>query len=271
MPQVGAQRREPAARTAPARSPRPARPPWCGPAAGHSRSIIWCSVTSALTGGISVTCRRSIPVSRRPPARPAAARSARLMPEHVIRMIGQLHRHARLALRPARLAPGLLPQRLRRRLGQPVRRRRLEEFFEFCFTRAARSATSACSFPDPLPPDARSARPAQRSSAISGIPLRQQLTQPRVRRAQPRDHLIGRCCLPRRSGRTGHKPHPAKSRPSVINATHSAGQPAVRNQRPPLNPGSDKTYPVTLVFMRNSRFSYTCVMRNSRCREPRAY
>jgi hypothetical protein len=27
------------------------------PQPGHSRSIIWCSVTSALTGGISVTCR----------------------------------------------------------------------------------------------------------------------------------------------------------------------------------------------------------------------
>lgn len=36
----------------------------------HSRSIIWCSVTSAFTGGISVTCRRSIPVSGAPP-RPA--------------------------------------------------------------------------------------------------------------------------------------------------------------------------------------------------------
>ena len=33
------------------------------PQHGHCFSIIWCSVTSACTGGISVTCRRSIPVS----------------------------------------------------------------------------------------------------------------------------------------------------------------------------------------------------------------
>jgi hypothetical protein len=36
------------------------------PQLGHSISIIWCSVTSAFTGGISVTCRRSTPVSRAP-------------------------------------------------------------------------------------------------------------------------------------------------------------------------------------------------------------
>ena len=36
------------------------------PQHGHSISIIWCSVTSAFTGGISVTCRRSTPVSRAP-------------------------------------------------------------------------------------------------------------------------------------------------------------------------------------------------------------
>ena len=58
----------PAARTAPGRSPRPARPLWCAPrSTGTSRSIIWCSVTSALTGGISVTCRRSTPVTGRLP------------------------------------------------------------------------------------------------------------------------------------------------------------------------------------------------------------
>ena len=32
----------------------------------HATSTSWCSVTSALTGGISVTCRRSIPVSCAP-------------------------------------------------------------------------------------------------------------------------------------------------------------------------------------------------------------
>ena len=56
-----------------------------------------------------------------PGARGAAGR---LVPDHVIGMIGQLHRRARLPLRPARLPAGFCPQRLRRRLAQPVRRRR---------------------------------------------------------------------------------------------------------------------------------------------------
>jgi hypothetical protein len=46
------------------------------------------------------------------------------VPDHVIGMIAQLHRRARLPLGPAWLPAGLLPQRLRRRLAQPVRRRR---------------------------------------------------------------------------------------------------------------------------------------------------
>ena len=41
VPQVRAHARRPAARTAPARSPRPARPPWCrSPQHGHVTSII---------------------------------------------------------------------------------------------------------------------------------------------------------------------------------------------------------------------------------------
>jgi hypothetical protein len=71
MPQVRSQRSGPRPvlhrRIHPTRGLRPWSAP---PQPGHSRSSIWCSVTSAFTGGISVTCRRSIPVTRAPP-RPA--------------------------------------------------------------------------------------------------------------------------------------------------------------------------------------------------------
>ena len=59
-----------------------------------------------------------LPGARQPGAARAAGR--RLVTEHVVRSTGQLHGRARLALRPARLAAGLLPQRLRRGLAQPV-------------------------------------------------------------------------------------------------------------------------------------------------------
>ena len=55
----------------------------------------------------------------------AAARTpARLVQDHLVRVIGHLQRCPRLPLRPARPAPRPLPQRRRRRLGQPLRRRR---------------------------------------------------------------------------------------------------------------------------------------------------
>ena len=65
----------------------------------------------------------------------------RQVPHHPVRVVSELHRRARLALRPAWLTAALLPQRLRRRLRQPVRRRGLELFCEFCPTLAAKSAT----------------------------------------------------------------------------------------------------------------------------------
>jgi hypothetical protein len=61
----------------------------------------------------------------------------RQVPHHPVRVVSELHRRARLALRPAWLTAALLPQRLRRRLRQPVRRRGLELFCEFCPTLAA--------------------------------------------------------------------------------------------------------------------------------------
>ena len=177
-------------------TPSGARPLVRAPQPRHSRSIIWCSVTSAFTGGISVTCRRSIPGLPRARPGPAAAPAAagRLVPDHVIGMISQLHRRARLALRPAGLPAGLLPQRPRRRPGQPVlTTAACEEFLEFCPTRAARSATCACS---PLPLGLRYQRPQPRDLRI---PLGQQFPQPRIRRTQP-------SLITGHSKRIGHTP-----------------------------------------------------------------
>ena len=88
---------------------------------------------------------------------PAAAAPGRPVPHPLIRMVRELHRRPRLALRPAGLAPGLPAQRLRRRLRQPVRRRRLR-----------RSSASSTSPAPPGPRPATAARPAaSRSTAIS--------------------------------------------------------------------------------------------------------
>jgi hypothetical protein len=76
---------------------------------------------------------------------PGAAVSAawRLVPDHVIKMISQVHGRAWLALGPARRAAGLVPRRLRRRLPSPSDDGGLLEFSGFCLTCAARSATCA--------------------------------------------------------------------------------------------------------------------------------
>jgi hypothetical protein len=63
--------------------------------------------------------RRAIQASTAPGA------TSRLVPDHMIGMTGQLHRLARLPLRPTGPAAGVLAQRLQRGLEQPVRRRRL--------------------------------------------------------------------------------------------------------------------------------------------------
>jgi hypothetical protein len=65
------------------------------------------------------------------------------MAEHVIRMIGQLHGHARLPLGPARLAPVLFRSDPGAGPPSPSEDGVLEEFFEFCPGRAASSATCA--------------------------------------------------------------------------------------------------------------------------------
>jgi hypothetical protein len=61
--------------------------------------------------------------AEQPGAAPAAA--ARLVGDHVVGVTGHLQRHPRLALRPARLAARLLPQRPGSGLGQPLGGRRL--------------------------------------------------------------------------------------------------------------------------------------------------
>ena len=63
------------------------------------------------------------PLRRPGQVRAAPAAAGRLVPDNVIGMITQPHRRARLPLRAAGLASGLLPQRFRGRLRQPVRGR----------------------------------------------------------------------------------------------------------------------------------------------------
>ena len=132
---------------------------------------------------------------RVPQGLPAAAALRRPVPHLLVRVLRQLHRGAGLALRPARLAAGLAAQRLRRRLRRPVRRRRLRlEFREFVFTCAARSATCDCSAATSL-----AQRRVLRGLLLDpGVPLGQQLPQPRVRSAKPAITAVGN------AGHLGH-------------------------------------------------------------------
>jgi hypothetical protein len=69
--------------------------PWAwpfvsAPRSGHSRAIIWCSVTSAFTSGTSVACRRCIPAWRAAAGGLVAPGAAgRLVLDQAIRMISQ--------------------------------------------------------------------------------------------------------------------------------------------------------------------------------------
>jgi len=136
----------------------------------------------------------------------AAAARGRLMPDHHIRTISQLHRRPRLALRPSGPAAGLLAQRLRLRLGQPVGRRRPAGVLRVPFHLGRQISD--------LLPQVRHQHlqrghlpgllPQPRDQLIA---LSQQLPQPRVRGAKPRDHRIRRRGLSGYSGRTGHNRH----------------------------------------------------------------
>jgi hypothetical protein len=126
VPQVGAQRRRP--RPVLHRRGHPA-----GRAPPGPRSAAAALQFNDLVLGDLGPHRRDLghltplyPGLFRPVQAPAArAAASRHMPDHAVRMVRQLHRHARLSLRAARPAAGLPPQRLRRRLTQPVRGRRL--------------------------------------------------------------------------------------------------------------------------------------------------
>ena len=150
------------------------------------------------TGGISVTCRRSIPVSvragqRRPP-HPAHAR--RLVPDHHDRD-GQ----SAASSRPAAPSAGPACARVFFRsdfgsgLRQPVRRRRL------------RGVLRVLLHPRGQVRDLRlQIRYQHLQLADPRIPPGQQFPQPRVRRAQPGNHLI-RSGLAGRRGHIGHNRH----------------------------------------------------------------
>ena len=116
----------------------------------------------------------------------------RPVPHLLVRVVGELHRRPGLALRPARLAAGLAAQRLRRRLRQPVRRRRL---------RWSSASSTSPARPGPRPATAARQLLAQRrdlrASPRSGVPLGQQLPQPRVRSTKPAHHR----CRERRASR----------------------------------------------------------------------
>ena len=67
------------------------------------------------------------------------------MPDHMIGMVAQLHRRARLPLRPAGFRPLFFRSDLGAGFAIPSEDGGLEEFFEFWLSLAARSVTCACS------------------------------------------------------------------------------------------------------------------------------
>jgi hypothetical protein len=114
--------------------------------------------------------------------RPAAPALRRPVPHLLVRVVRELHRRPGLPLRAPWLPPGLAAQRLRRRLRQPVRRRR------------PRGVPRVRLHPGGQVRDLR-LQPGQMLSQHRDlrillrdprVPLHQQLPQPRVRSAEPR-------------------------------------------------------------------------------------
>jgi len=120
---------------------------------------------------------------------PAAPARRRPVPHPLIRMIAELHRRPGLALGPARPAAGLPPQRLRRRLRQPVRRRRLRGVpgVRLHLRRQALDLRLQRRQRLPQRRDLRILLPQDRDLRV---PLRQEFPQPRVRSTKPRS-IIG--------------------------------------------------------------------------------
>lgn len=97
--------------------------------------------------GISVTCRRSTPVSLASlsPVPPRMA-GRWLVPDHVIWVIGEPLRHTGIPFGRPGLRAVFFRSDLDAGLPSPAEDGGLLEFPEFCLTSAARSATCAASF-----------------------------------------------------------------------------------------------------------------------------
>ena len=149
----------------------------------------------------SVSAGRPLIVAETSQADGARAATRAATPMHRT-MIGELHRHPGLALRPAGTAAGLLPHRLWRRLAQPVLRRRLAGVLAVLAHPGGQVSDlrpellQLLAQPRDLRIPRRDLHPQLRDLRV---PFRQQLPQPGVRRAQP-GSITGH------RGRIGHKP-----------------------------------------------------------------
>ena len=119
---------------------------------------------------------------------PAATARRRPVPHPLIGMVRELHRCSRLALRPARLPPGLPAQRPRRRLRQPVRRRRLRRVPRVRLHLRGQVLDLRLQRRQRLPQhrDLPVLLPQDRDLRIS---FRQQFPQSRVRSTKPRSNI----------------------------------------------------------------------------------
>ncbi len=147
-------------------------------------------------------------------------------------MIGQAHRRARLPLRPAGLAAGALPQRLRGRLARPVRRRRPGGVLRVLLHPGGQVSHLSPQLLHLFPQlaDLGHLQPEFRDQLIAFC---QQLPQPRVRGPQPGSQLSQSGHLTRHTGRIGHMPHFTTAGPP--SSARHAERPATiaGNARPP--------------------------------------
>jgi hypothetical protein len=145
--------------------------------AAHSRSISWCSVTTARTGGTSKTWRRSTPVTGRP-ARPAPQRPQQAGSCQISRS-GRATCVNVVPLCPS-CPPGRRPLFFRNDRGaglaSPSLDGGLEEFRGVCLSRASSSAirSSARSSSPASPPPPRAATPPARQAPHTAAGLDQQ-------------------------------------------------------------------------------------------------
>ena len=160
-------------------------------------------------------------------ARPAAAAAARLVPDHVIGMIGQAHRRARLPLRPTGLAAGHLPQRLRGWLAQPVRRGRPGGVLRVLLHPGGQVSHLPPQLLHLFPqlPGLSYLHPKFRDQLIA---FGDQLPRPGVRGPQPGNRLSQSGRLTGHKGRIGHTPHSTTAGPP---SSRQHAEPASVNHR----------------------------------------